>query len=348
MKTTSFLSFLIFFLISNFMVQDNYKNIIIDKHHIKDNNDECEVEKRKRIVFILGKDKENSNQYYKLAKDYYQLNPKNKGVLIVDTCFSLSSVKKFLINNPPQNQLPWGKINLIVHSNEWTGIGAPIFNDGKRATFELLSDAINKNKFEPINSKFIDDKSILEINACGLGKNKKFTNLIGKAFGCSKIHASEYFVMYENSDNFIEKFEAKSYYAYYKTGYRPADLILRKQFFKKYPEANIDWLDAFSRKKPRFFGDVYNYYFNVPVKWTVTYGSEEERPKFNSQRSELNWLKSQNDLMNMIEKTDIPFDKFRWKLKYTDYTFEDGITEPAIEINGKTTVLCVLQTKGKE
>jgi len=343
MKTISFLSLAIFFTASNFIINDNYETI--KRHHfqIKESIEENIVEKREKIVFILGVDKVEDNQYYNLAKDYYRFNPKNKGALIIDTCLSLNSVKKFLNDNPPKNHLPWGKINLIVHSNEWTGISVPIFENGKRATYNLLSNAINTNRFEPIKTKFIDKNSNLEIKACGFGKNKKFVNLLGKAFGCSNVSASENFVMYEKIGNYPEQYEAKSYYGYFKTGYRPANLLLREQLSKKYPNEKIDWLSALSRKKPRFFGDAYHYYFNVPVKWTITFATKSERPIFKSENEKITWLKAQTDLIKSIEKTKIPFDKFRWQLKYKNYTFEDGITDPAIEINGKSSVLCVLK-----
>lgn len=348
MKTISFLSFALFLTVSNFIINDNYDVIKDQRIKVKESIDGNTVEKREKIVFILGVDKVEDNQYYKLAKDYYQLEINNKGALIIDTCLSLNSVKKFLIDNPPKNHLPWGIISVIVHSNEWTGIGAPIFKDGERATYNLLSNAINTNKFNPLKSEFLDNKSKLEIKACGLGKNKKFVNLLGKALGCPNVSASDNFIMYENRGNYTEQFEAKSYYAYYKTGYRPADLILRKQLLKNYPNVDIDWLDALSRKKSRFFGDVYNYYFNVPVKWTITFPSEAERPVFKSEDDKIVWLKNQSELISTIQETNIPFDKFRWILKYKNYTFKDGTIEPAIEINGKTTVLCVLQTKEKD
>lgn len=323
--------------------KQNYKTIKISSLHNKVSYSENLPEKREKIVFILGLDKDKDNQYYQLAKDYYRLNPKNKGTLIIDTCRSLNCVRNFLNENSPNNHIPWGKIDIIVHSNEWTGIGVPVFDDGPRATYELLLKAINQNQFQPLQSINIDAQSTLEIKGCGFGKNKKFVNLLGKALGCNNVSASENFIIYDNTGKYPGQFEAKSYYAYFRTGYRPPDLIMKKQFEKRYPNVNIDWLSALSRKQPEFFGETYHYYFNVPVKWTITYPSKEERPVFNTEEEKIKWIKSCSGLIKSIIKTKIPFDKFRWQIKYKDYIFEDGNTEPAIEINGKSSVMCILK-----
>ena len=52
--------------------------------------------------------------------------------------------------------------------------------------------------------------------------------------------------------------------------------------------------------------------------------------------------------MALVTEMKIPLEKFRWQFKETTYTFPDGTSEPAIQIKGKTTVLCILSPFTKE
>ncbi len=236
----------------------------------------------------------------------------------------------------------------MVHSNEWTGLGVPIFENEQRTTVSNLSFVIETNRFVPLEDNILDGNSEIKIFACGLGKNKKLVNLIKRAF-CGeanvKISASDYFIMYEQTNGISKRYEANAYYAFFKTGYRPADYKLKKQYEKQYPNVKIDWMDALSKKQPSFKGDAYNYYFNIPVKWVVTFASENDRPILKTESDKTDWLLEQTDLMKIINKSNIPLDKFRWQFKFKDYTFDDGVTEPAIVVLGKSSVMCVLKAK---
>ena len=306
------------------------------------------IEKRQNITFILGEDKSETNKYYQLAEAYYRTNPKTQDDVLVTTCRSLAEVRNYLDSLSEYMSLPWNQLNLVVHSNEWTGLGVPIFENGQRTTVSNLSFAIETNRFFPLEDNILDENSQIIIYACGLGKNKKLVNLIGKAF-CGKakvkISASEYFIMYEQINGQSKRYEANAYYAYFKTGYRPANYKLKRQYENQYPNVNVDWMDALSKKEPSYKGDAYNYYFNVPVKWVVTYASKSDRPILKTDEQKNTWLLKQSDLMEMIKKSNIPMDKFRWQFKNIDYTFDDGVTEPAIVVNGKSSVMCVLEAR---
>ena len=296
----------------------------------------------KNITFILGEDKEKDNPYYHLAEEYYRYNPNTADDELVTDCKSLKSVKDYLNANLKDNTI-WGKINLVTHSNEWRGLAVPVFDDGERANFNLLNNAIKSGKFSTINPELLDSSSEIIIQGCGFGKNKRFLSTMKSAFGVPNISASNYFIVYQNLNDTPVKYEADYYYAFFKTGYRPANIILGRQFKKRYPEITIDWVDALSRTQSRYIGDSYNYFFNVPIKWVVTYPTKKERPQLISKKEKMNWLKTQTELLEIIAKTNIPINKFRWQFKNINYTFKDGITEPAIEIKGKVSVMCVLR-----
>lgn len=306
------------------------------------------IQKRQNITFILGEDKGETNKYYQLAEAYYRSNPKTNDDVLVTTCRSLAEVRNYLDSLSIHRNLPWGKLNLVVHSNEWTGLGVPIFENGQRTTASNLSFVIETNRFPSLEDNILDENSEIIIYACGLGKNKKLVDLIGRVFcGDEKVNisASNYFIMYEQTAGVSKRYEANAYYTYFKTGYRPANYKLIKQFEKQYPDVNVDWSNALSKKQPNFKGDGYNYYFNIPVKWVVTFESKSDRPSLNTDEQKNTWLLEQFDLMEIINKSNIPMDKFRWQFKYEDYTFEDGVTEPAIVVNGKSSVMCVLKAR---
>ena len=314
---------------------------------VSPNNSE---KQRQSITFILGEDKEMDNRYYQMAEAYYRSNAETKNDLLITTCRSLKSVRDYLENHPADGEQAWGKVNLVVHSNEWKGLAVPVLESGTRATYSILAKAIEEGKFMPVDAKILDNESEIVVLGCGFGKNKAFMKLIGEAFNgknvvCSKVSASEYFIMYDDSGEVPARYEADCFYGFFKTGYRPSDFSLTEQLSSRYPNQAIEWEAALSRKTPRFPGDVYHYFFNVPVKWVVTYPSKTERPKLNNKKAKEKWLAKQTELIEAIQKTNIPMDKFRWRFKNTNYTFEDGTTEAAIVVEGKASVLCVLRAR---
>ena len=300
---------------------------------------------RENIIFILGEDSEEDNQYYKIAESYYRENPSTKNSILIQSCRSLEEVLESLRGIATDNQLPWGNISLIVHSNEWKGLGISLFQDGDRVNSRNLENALSDKTLRALDSNFVDEKTKLIVSACGLGKNKKLVNLLGETFGDCKVFASPYFIMYNDSDGEIERYEADSYYAFFKTGYRPSDSELAYQLSKRYPESSVDWLAALSRKQSDYPGESYHYFFNIPVNRVVSYFTKEERPTLANKQQKMEWLKEQEDLMENVRAMRIPLEQFRWKIKEVNYTFIDGITEPSISIKGKSSVLCILKAR---
>ena len=88
------------------------------------------IAKRETITFILGEDNDPQNQYYTKAESHYRSHPSQKNEWIVKHCRSLKSVRDYL--EQYNNGQPWGRINLVVHSNEWLGLGLPVFENGKK------------------------------------------------------------------------------------------------------------------------------------------------------------------------------------------------------------------------
>ncbi len=307
---------------------------------------------RHNITFIMGEDSDPDNPYYKAAENYYRYHPKAKTEWLITHLRSLKEVRDYLEKHAKGQ---WGAINLVVHSNEWTGMGVQVLPDGQRATAQSIHDAIDAGHFPPLPTSVVDTDTDLLVHACALGKNEALLEAISLAFGgeapgSPMVHSSKYFIHYHSPDGSprnTERYLSEFWYAYFKTGYRPSDNQLVRQLNAKSPEATVKFRDALTRTQPRFPGDSYHYYFNVPVNWTVTFPREADRPKLDTQAAKDTFLHDQTELLDIVNQLDIPLDKFRWQFEKTTYAFADGTTEPAIRIKGKSSVLCVLKSLTK-
>ncbi len=311
----------------------------------------CNISNKKRsnIVFIMGEDGATKNQYYTKAKTYYENNPKYQGEEKVFHCRSLEEILKHLKENNINN-LPWGKIRIVVHSNEWTGMDMSVLKDGERLTTEILKQAIREKMILPLSNDVVDEQSEVIIYGCGSGKNLELSSALSKAVGGEDarrpiVRSTTHFVLYEADrvSNKTEKYMTKAWYGYFKTGYRPGDIRLANQFKKQYPNDTINWRNALERTRPGMKKKTFHHTFNIPVEWIVTYPSEADRPELKTEAQQIAWLKSQSELMDIINKTNIPLEYFRKRFKGINYTFDDGVTEPAIKFEGKTTVVCILK-----
>ena len=313
---------------------------------------EMSFQSENTITFILGEDTEEDNPYYREAEKFYRFHEEEKTEEVISHCRSLIEMRNYLEENAPSNGEAWAKINVVVHSNQWRGLGAPIFKDGKRTTTGLLRLAIKQGKFPPLPSNIVNKKTSINFQSCGLGNHTEMLYLLQEAFSKKAlVRSSNYFVFYHSKTERpleVEKYLSEYWFAFHKTGYRPGDIKLGEQLEQLNRGNGVDWRDALSRKKPRFPGDTYHYNFNIPVNWVVTYPNEAERPKISTKQEETQWLDKQEELKNALNQYGIPMDQFRWKFEQVAYTFEDGTIEPAIVASGKTTIVCVLRSMAEK
>lgn len=312
-------------------------------------------EGRKSITFIMGADEKAKNPYYAEANNYYRYNEAGKTDEVIDTCRSLWSIKKYMEAHKPTNGLPWGKVNVVVHSNEWTGLSMPVFPNGERINTDLLTELKEAGTFESLDAAIADAKTHIQFQSCGLGRNDQLVQALQALFNsedCAglspNITASPYFVFYESEKYkgipiLTKKSKAKVWYAFYKTGYREGDIKLSRQLNKRYPNANIDWRKALKEKNADNEAELFHYKFTIPIEWIVTYENKADRPDLTTKVSQQEWLKEQPELLKVLADYNIKMDKFRWTFKNTAHTFEDGMIESAILAKGLCTVVCILK-----
>ncbi len=306
---------------------------------------------RESITFILGDDTEEDNMFYKEAARYYQYDLIDRTEYMVNSCRSLTEVREYLLKHPPINNQPWGAINLVTHGNQWLGLSVKIAPGQKRTTEKSLKNALNNGVFIPLPNAVIDSSSELFVHGCAVGQNKNLLEAIGIVFRSNNekplVRASLFFENYtsheENGTVYNSKrYFAKTWFAYYKRGYRPGDIRISRQLKQRYPDADVNWRDVLKREGPRWPGDSYHYSFDVPVKWIVTYSDNESLPDISTDENKNLWLLDQDELLSVIESTEIPINKFIWRIKTIKYKCEDGTLIPAIRVKGYATVLCIL------
>lgn len=297
---------------------------------------------RMPITFILGADEGPGENYYLSADRFYQNHPKEGTDLIVRHCRSLLEVRNFLAIHHDSDQLPWGKVNLVVHGNEWSGLGVPVLKGGRRTTVQTLAEAVQSGALKPLPDHVADTCTEIHIHGCAVGRNNLLLNAIGAAFGTGEsipVHSSPHFVRYESD----RRTQLRSWYAFYPKSARPADEMLIRQLEQRYPKEAIDWADALKRDRPRQSSDRYHHTFNIPVVWTVAYEAETDRPDLNEWKAQKSWLKEQSELQALLKEYDIPWQHFQWTFLPVTHQMEDGREVQAIKAIGLCTVLTVLE-----
>jgi hypothetical protein len=311
---------------------------------------------RESITFILGEDGDDPNQYYTEAANYYRFSETGSTEHVITHCRSLLEVKDYLANYPPQNNQPWGTVNMVVHSNEWSDLGVSVVPGGERVSVATITAAIDSGSFVALPNQLMDNQTELIIYGCGLGRNLQMLRAISIAFGSNDIdqqrpivRSSRYFVFYESMKHSngkpynCKRYMADYWYAFYRRHHRPKDSRIARQLQQRYPNSEMDWSDVLTRTQPRYLGDDFHYTFNIPLAWYVTYPTKAERPQLETKEEEKAWLANQPELHEAVKEFGFNMDNFRWTFQNVNYEFEDGTSEPAVKAVGVCTILCVLK-----
>ncbi|MDP4274064.1 MAG: hypothetical protein Q8907_07285 [Bacteroidota bacterium] len=307
---------------------------------------------RESITFILGEDKDTAYSYYSEAGKYYKYNRQAHTEYLVTSCRSLLEVQSYLAIHHPANHQPWGLINLVVHGNPWLGLSVPVAPGLKRASPGNILEYISRNLTAGLEDSLVDCKTIIYICGCGLGNDKVLLDAVASFFkgktAKPKVLASklfEYYISENKEDGMIEthKYQAQSWYAYYRKGMEPDKSELIRKLRQHYPKASLKWKKALAHKSAEKPGDIFHYSFDVPLSWIVTYPDEKSKPKIPTITGKMKWLIQQKELIERVRQAHIPIDDFAWVFNDITYTDGKGIQKPAIWVKGYCSVICVLK-----
>lgn len=309
---------------------------------------------RQNITFILGEDRPGGTPYYSLAVRYYTTNENAKTEFIITHCKSLLEVRNYLAFNPPTNGNPWGIVNLISHGNEWSGMSVPIAPDAKRSSSKRIHEYISEGKFPCVSDEILDNSSELFLHGCGLGNDQELLLAIADAFGGDgekpNVIASrlkEYYFQ-NGSDNSIQLYYAQTWSTSYKFKKRPEFNLLVDEFKQTFSNESINWNDALKYANPISPTDVFHYTINVPVYYDAIYDLESGHPNISTQDEVVKFVKKQNGLKELVQKSNLLIDRFIWNSQRIYIKDELGKSKPAIKLNGWTTVISVVKPLYKQ
>lgn len=305
------------------------------------------IRQRKNITFVLGEDDDTNNPYFEHATSYYHQEVRKGLDTVIVELKSLLEVSEYLAEEQPKNGLPWGKIRLVVHSNEWTGMSVPVAEGAKRTTVVNLQKMMEQGYFKPLPIHIADADTQLELWGCGLGHNSALIEMIGKAFGEATVYSPKHFVQYRKNEwGEMKRYLNRYYFTTYPTGYKPSNARLVNQLEKAYPSVDIDWNVALVTHTGSAENKAYHYSFKIPLVWLVSYADKVSRPRVKTNEQKNDWVNQQSELQAAFERYKLDQDDFTWTVYPKMHTFEDGITEPSIKAIGLCTILCVLEPIG--
>jgi hypothetical protein len=306
---------------------------------------------RTSITFILGKDASEYNQYYTLANHYYRLNPEDKTEIVIDTLQSIWEVSQYIRNHLPENNRPYGLINLVSHGNEFAYLSARVYPKGPRTTVETLQQALQDSIFVSPDTTVIDSKTLIFLHGCAVGNNAGLINGLARAFGNQHngvtVKASKYFEYYafllkNKNPKSIRHYYAKAWYAFYHPDSILDKPVLVQQLEQRYPEEQVSWKEGISRRFQSNPGEIYHFSFIVPVVWEEIHENESDMPSLNSKAKKSAWLMNNQAFLGLLQQTHIPLDYFQFKYYQSKFTRDDK-NNYRLSVKARVGVICLIQ-----
>jgi hypothetical protein len=124
---------------------------------------------RPHIVFLLGADRE-AGGFFTAARHYFR--DTDEAARIVDDARTLAQVREELKQRA--GAAPWGRIVLVAHGTQWTGLVVPLFDARTPATLSALQAARASGEFPPLPLEIIDAQTELVVESCGLGRREDY------------------------------------------------------------------------------------------------------------------------------------------------------------------------------
>jgi hypothetical protein len=88
---------------------------------------------------------------------------------------------------------------------------------------------------------------------------------------------------------------------------------------------------------------VFYYTINIPLHYQAQFKSADSLPDLSTNEKKEKWISRQKPLADIITKSKIPVDKFKWTTQKIYAVDEKKVKRPAINVTGWSTVLCVVK-----
>lgn len=298
------------------------------------------------VTFIMGQDKPGSD-YYTLAEEHFLYDDVERSDVVVNSCRTISDIIEFLNQSELRKKSPWSVVNIVAHGNPNTGINLYLSSEGEKATPKRMLQEVLLGSLPKLTNEVVDSSTKVNVWSCGIGKNPLITMSMQKFFQPNNgdsvsVYCSPHFVIFK-PDSLTAKIQRLnlSYWPYYyKRGYRPSESEIVQAMNQSYPSDTINWKEAIREKDDE---DLFSQEYHIPVSYTKIYETKNDRPDLDTVTQQLAWLQSQDNVMNQIEESGIPIDKFHWQVRKIIHTNKYGDKVPAVKAIGMATVVNVLK-----
>ncbi len=283
-------------------------------------------ENQRSVVFITGYDT-GDKTFFSDARSYF----KDQNTEVVETAFSLQEIILWL--NVNKKSKPFSEVHIVANNKMNKNLLETTIK-GAKVSANSIKEAVAAGQL-PKLSNVLDKDAKVVLHSAGLGSQTALINEFKQVFTTDvkpSVIASENVSVF--GGKFTEHYLAKPYYGFYPTANSPGRVDLAKEFIKKYPEIDIDWLSAMNNNSEKFQGDIYSYKFNIPVKWEIAYESDDEMPEFRTLEEMYAFMQDHDVISQDLNELNIPIEKFRW--------FQT-VKEDKLIIKGMVTVVCVLE-----
>ena len=298
------------------------------------------------VTFVMGADKQGSN-YYTLATEHFLFDDQERTDIVINSCRTISDVINFLNDSKLRNTNPWSIINIVAHGNPNTGINLYLSDEGEKATPKRMLQAVLLDTLPKVNASVVDSTTKVNVWSCGIGKNPLITFSMSKFFQPDNgdnlsVYCSPHFVIFkpDTESHKISRLSLSYWPYYYKRGYRPSDSEIVQALNRSYPTDTVNWNHAIEQS---IDSDLFSQEYHIPVSYTKIYDQKSERPDLTTTEQQMQWLNAQKSILEQIEDSGIPKEKFNWQVRNIIHTDSYGNKVPAVKAIGMATVVNVLR-----
>lgn len=140
------------------------------------------ADERVDAVFVLGTDARPDDRFFAAATQYFA-ERRRPDDLLVTTARTWSEVREMLARSPQRGPQPWGRVVIVAHGSQWTGLAVPVFAREPAPRTSGLDALIASQVFPALPDDVFDARSILMLESCGIGRRpdllQRYAMLLG-------------------------------------------------------------------------------------------------------------------------------------------------------------------------
>lgn len=153
---------------------------------------------RRDAVFILGSDSGGQSGFFAAATHYHRENLRGDD-LLVTTARTWAEMREWLARSTLRADRSWGRIVLVAHGSQWSGLSVPLFDAGAPPpSASELQKLTEQGIFPSLAKGVVDEKTELVIESCGIGRRPDllalYAQLLGGAANPLSVRSSEHLV----------------------------------------------------------------------------------------------------------------------------------------------------------